>query len=154
MTRRTRSYSVVVASNHLQTDPISIASTSTATTPSISTVINTNHLFYLQNGDNPGMAIVTQLLMEQKYQQWSHAITLALSAKLKLGLIDGSISMPVLNSPTYALWKRCNDMIVSWLLNSISPDIRNDIVYLTTAKAIWDDLIVRFAQSNCLECFS
>lgn len=62
MTRNTRSYSAVAASNSTQPDPISMASTSTTTTPP---VIDVNHPFYLHNGDNPGMAIVTQLLTEQ-----------------------------------------------------------------------------------------
>lgn len=119
MTRRT--YSAVAASNSSQSDPNSMETTSLTTTSTVLSVIDANHLFYLHNGDNLGMAIVTQLLTEQNYQQWSRAVTLALSAKLKLGLIDGFIVMSATSSSMYAMWKRCNDMVVSWLLNSISP---------------------------------
>lgn len=61
-----------------------------ASSSSHSPVLDVNHPFYLHNGDNPGMAIVTQLLTEQNYQQWSRAVKLALSTKLKLGPIDES----------------------------------------------------------------
>lgn len=151
MTRRT--YSAVAASNSPQRDPTVMATTSTTSTPANSNVIDINHPLYLQNGDNPCMVIVTQLLTEQNYQPWSRVVMLALSAKLKLDLIDGSIVMPATSSAMYVLWKRCNDMVVSWLLNSISPDIRNSVVYLTIAKAIWDDLAIRFAQSNLPRVF-
>lgn len=35
-------------------------------------------------------------------------------------------------------------MVASWLLNSIPVEIRNSVVYSITAKAIWDDLTIRF----------
>lgn len=45
-------------------------------------------------------------------------------------------------------------MVISWLLNSVSPEIRDNIVYLPTAKAIWDDLETRYTQSNVPRLFS
>lgn len=52
------------------------------------------------------------------------------------------------NSPYINHWICCNDIVISWLLNSVSADIRNNIVYLPTAKMMWDDLSTRFSQSN------
>ncbi|XP_074374577.1 uncharacterized protein LOC141714986 [Apium graveolens] len=39
------------------------------------------------------------------------------------------------------------------LLNSIMPEIRSSVVYLTTAKDIWDDLAIIFAESNLPRVF-
>ncbi|KAK1402460.1 hypothetical protein POM88_002065 [Heracleum sosnowskyi] len=81
------------------------------------------------------------------------SFSLYCSAKLKLGLIDGSVSKPVGNTVHVAMWTRCNDMVVSLLLNSISIEIRNSVAYLSTAKQIWDDIAVRFAQTNMPRTF-
>lgn len=79
---------------------------------------------------------------------------IALSSKLKLGFVDGSYTKPAANSPLLSHWLRCNNMITSWILNSVSEDIRNSIVYMESAHAIWLDLEVRYAQSNAPKLFS
>lgn len=117
-------------------------------------VIDTNHPYYLRHSDNPGMMLVTQLLTDQNYNQWKRSIMLALSAKYKLGMIDGSLPRPASTSALLNHWTRCNDMVISWLLNSVSVEIRNNVVYLPTAKMIWDDLAARFSQSNVPRLFN
>lgn len=39
-------------------------------------------------------------------------------------------------------------MVISWLLNVLSPEIKFSLVYLDTAKAIGEDLNTRFSHSN------
>lgn len=73
---------------------------------------------------------------------------LALSSKLKLGFVDGTCIKPSANSPFLMHWNRCNNMITSWILNSVSVDIRNSVVYIQSAREIWIDLEVRYAVSN------
>ncbi|XP_074323717.1 uncharacterized protein LOC141660627 [Apium graveolens] len=79
---------------------------------------------------------------------------IALSSKLKLGFVDGSYQKPAANSGLMVYWLRCNNMVTSWLLNSVSPEIRNSIVYLHSAREIWLDLAVRYAQSNGPKLFN
>lgn len=81
-------------------------------------------------------------------------MTIALSSKLKLGFIDGSYTPPPANSPLLMHWTRCNHMVISWILNSVSSDIRNSVVYLDTASSIWRDLETRYSQSNMPKLFS
>lgn len=75
-------------------------------------------------------------------------MTIALSVKNKIGFIDGSILKPdgddldLLNS-----WIR-NNVVISWILNSISKDICVSIIFSDSAKEIWYDLKERFQQSN------
>lgn len=111
------------------------------------------HPYYLQNSDHPGMILVTQPLTDLNYSQWKRSMMIALSAKLKLGFVDGTHLAPTLDSPYFTHWTRCNDMVISWLLNSVSIEIRNSVVYLPTAKSIWDDLSTRFTQSNIARLF-
>jgi len=51
-----------------------------------------------------------------------------------LGFIDGTVQIPPAKSQPnhYASGKRCNDMILSWILNSISPELANSVIYSTT----------------------
>lgn len=44
-------------------------------------------------------------------------------------------------------------MVISWILNSVSTEIRNSIVYLPTTKHMWDDLAARYSQSNVPQLF-
>ncbi|XP_074327508.1 uncharacterized protein LOC141665422 [Apium graveolens] len=68
-------------------------------------------------------------------------------------MIDGTLAQPLTSTPLHPFWNRCNDMVLSWLLNSISTEIRDSVVYFSTIKEIWDDLSIRFSQSNVPRIF-
>ncbi|XP_074378371.1 uncharacterized protein LOC141719908 [Apium graveolens] len=102
---------------------------------SSSTVIDINHPYFLNSSA-------------------SRSVKIALSARLKLGFIDGSQTQPNDNSALLPLWKRSNDLVISWLLNYVSNDIRKSIVFMQTAKQIWDDLAIRYAQNNVPRLFN
>lgn len=135
-----RSYAATVASSSQ-----SMANTS---------IIDINHPYYLSSSDHPGLSLVSEPLTDQNYQQWSRSVSIALSAKLKLGFIDGSQSKPDANSSQLSLWMRSNALAISWILNSVTSEIRKSIVYMTTAKQIWDDLHLRYAQNNVPRLFN
>lgn len=122
--------------------------------PSTSTgLVTQNHTspYYLHPSNNPGTVLVSQLLTGDNYPTWRRAIRMALSAKNKMGFVNGTILKP--EGPEAAKWERCNDMVLSWLLNSISPDIANSVIYADTAKEVWDDLYNRFSQGNLARIF-
>ncbi|XP_074367095.1 uncharacterized protein LOC141707685 isoform X2 [Apium graveolens] len=141
-----------MASYAAATIGISLSTNSSTTSPT-STVIDVNHPYYLSNSDNPCIPLVTQMLTDQNYSQWSRSASIALSAKMKLGIIDGTLPKPLPTSTMYPLWFRCNDMVLSWLLNSMTIEIRNSVAYFSTAKRIWEDLAVRFSQTNMPRVF-
>ncbi|CAL2228141.1 unnamed protein product [Prunus armeniaca] len=72
----------------------------------------------------------------------------SLSAKNKLGFVDGSVKTPSSDDSKFPLWQRCNDMVLSWILHSLHPDIASNVLYAKTAAAVWTDLRDRFSQSN------
>ena len=117
------------------------------------TTIDINHPYFMSSVDHPGLALVTEPLPDKNYHQWNRSIKIALSAKLKIGFIDGTQAKPADSSPQLILWMRNNDLVISWLLNSMSTDIRKSVVYLSTTKQIWDDLEARYAQSNVPRLF-
>lgn len=106
--------------------------------------------YFLHHGDNPGHVLVSQLLTGQdNYIAWSRAMELAISVKNKLGFLNGSISKPSLSDQfLYNAWIRNNNIVISWIINSVSKEISSSILYAESAAEIWDDLKVRFQQRN------
>lgn len=58
------------------------------------------------------------------------------SARNKLGLIDGFINEP---SHEDRSWECANDMVISWLLNSMENDIEYSLLYYYSAKELWEN---------------
>lgn len=55
---------------------------------------------------------------------------------------------PPQNSILFDQWEQCNNMIISWILNSLDPDITQSVIYSKTAKSLGDELNHRYGQSN------
>ncbi|GKV47196.1 hypothetical protein SLEP1_g54116 [Rubroshorea leprosula] len=104
--------------------------------------------FYLHHSDSPGIVLVTQPLTGDNYPSWNRAMTMALEAKNKLGFVDGTINEPTSNSTLFTIWSRCNSMVLSWILNALSKDIANSVVFMKTACNVWINLKDRFSQFN------
>jgi hypothetical protein len=103
--------------------------------------------FFLHNGDNPGAVLVSQPLIGENYNTWSRSMTMALRAKNKLKFVDGTLVKPVDPDGAEA-WTRCNDMIISWILNSLSKEIAASVIYINTCSEMWMDLKERFSKKN------
>ncbi|KAA0035729.1 Retrovirus-related Pol polyprotein from transposon TNT 1-94 [Cucumis melo var. makuwa] len=60
------------------------------------------------------------------------------------------VSTPLAGSKGSLLsaWRCNNDVIASWIINSISKEIAASLVYGGIVKEIWDDLKERYRQSN------
>ncbi|KAL6337510.1 hypothetical protein AAG906_037103 [Vitis piasezkii] len=69
---------------------------------------------------------------------------MALTAKNKVGFVDGTISRPMSHDLIYGAWNRCNSMISSWIINAVSREIADSLLYLDSACDIWRDLNDRF----------
>lgn len=72
--------------------------------------------------------------------QWSMAVKIYLCWKLLLGYIDGIVTEPDVSDPRHAEWKTYNMMVMSWMLNSMEPDVSEGRYQLDIAKEMWDTL--------------
>ncbi|XP_070048846.1 uncharacterized protein [Nicotiana tomentosiformis] len=84
---------------------------------------------------------------------WRRAVIIALFAKNKLGFIDGTLVVPKADSRIQQVWARCNDMVLSWLLNSLSKEIAESVLYSQSTNDLWSDLEDRFSQANGAKLF-
>ena len=114
---------------------------------SSSTIEASNPLF-LSPSDNPSTVLVSKVFDGSGFSMWKRSMMLALSAKNKFGFVDGSTERPNETSETFHNWNRVNSMVISWLLNSLSKDIAESVMFLQTAKDIWSELNQRYEQSN------
>ncbi|CAN6695306.1 unnamed protein product [Malus baccata var. baccata] len=110
--------------------------------------IDISNPFSLHSSDQPGNILVSKTLQGDNYNTWSRAMRISLSAKNKLGLVDGTIDPPPETDKQFASWQRCNDMVLAWILNSVHDDIASSVSYYTLAADVWADLRDSFSQGN------
>ena len=73
---------------------------------------------------------------------------IALKTKTKLGFVDGSCSKSAVTSHLYDHWIKCDNMVVSWLLNSMTTELVEAFLYVNSAAQLWEELTECFGQSN------
>ncbi|XP_074326753.1 uncharacterized protein LOC141664697 [Apium graveolens] len=122
-------------------------STPSDTTPQYPNFIDTNaHPLFLHNNDQPGMVLISKKLTgSENYASWKRSLQIALSAKNKLVIVNGDFVAPAMDFPLYAHWKRVNDMVITWILNTVSDDISNIMNYMDSAALVWNELSERFS---------
>ncbi|KAF5477453.1 hypothetical protein F2P56_004093 [Juglans regia] len=105
--------------------------------------------YYLHPSDNPGVLLVSEIFSGDNYVAWSRSITIALTVKNKVAFIDGSLPQPnSTNSRLKIAWLRANNLVLSWLMNSIAKDIRGSLLYFNSAADIWNELKIRYLRSD------
>ncbi|KAJ0463519.1 putative RNA-directed DNA polymerase [Helianthus annuus] len=112
-----------------------------SSTPTLIGKLDIGDPLYLHPSDSSALTIVNiKLKGTENYSVWSSAMKLALEAKNKYGFIDGkcvkSENDPVLASQ----WDRCNSVVLTWLLNSISEELFLGQVFSKLASEVWTDL--------------
>ncbi|GJW82935.1 cysteine-rich receptor-like protein kinase 8 [Tanacetum coccineum] len=80
-----------------------------------------------------------KLTGSDNYGSWKRSMMIALNAKNKMKIIAGDYEEPAINANTRALWERTNDMIISWILNTITQQISNSLSFVNLALSLWND---------------
>ncbi|KAK9079684.1 hypothetical protein SSX86_001357 [Deinandra increscens subsp. villosa] len=112
---------------------------------SANNTIDSSNLLYLHPSDHLGLILVSKQFDGPSYGSWKRMMSIALSAKSKTGFVDGTITS---TTDTSALWKRCNDMVLSWILNTLSKEISKSVLYVENASQLWKELAYQFGISN------
>lgn len=114
----------------------------------------TDNPYYLHRNDHAGLALVTdRLTVPSEFHSWRRSVLMALNVRNKLGFIDGSIPKPASTHRDYGAWSRCNDMVATWLMNSVSKKIGQSLLFINTAEGIWNNLMTRFKQDDAPRIF-
>ncbi|CAH9106160.1 unnamed protein product [Cuscuta europaea] len=100
--------------------------------------------YYLGPQDRPGDYITPIRLHGENYDDWAGSVRLALKARRKFVFLDGSIKTYE-NHCTEEDWQTIHSMLVSWLMNTIAPEVRSTLSQYEDAKLLWEDLKERFS---------
>ncbi|KAK9099993.1 hypothetical protein Scep_023423 [Stephania cephalantha] len=74
--------------------------------------------------------------------------------KSKDDLLSESATAPKEDDPAYKSWKANNNMVMSWLINSMTPEIGENFLLYATAAEIWEAAKITFSSSeNTSEIF-
>ncbi|XP_075475242.1 uncharacterized protein LOC142505984 [Primulina tabacum] len=74
--------------------------------------------------------------------------------KSKDDYITGVATAPKEDDSTFKAWKANNNMVMSWLVNSMNPEIGENFLLYSTAAEIWEAAKVTFSSSeNTSEVF-
>ncbi|KAH0634455.1 hypothetical protein KY290_037862 [Solanum tuberosum] len=115
--------------------------------------IDVSHPYYLSASDATCMHLVNAIFDGSSYGNWKRGILISLSAKNKLGFINGSCPAPLKGSNMLKQWIHCNDMVIAWLLNSLSTEIAESVIYSQTAADLWNELEERYGQADGTKLF-
>ena len=110
-------------------------------------VISSNiHPLFLHNNDQPGMILISKkLLGSEDYCTWKRSMKIALSCKNKLVIATGEYKAPAEDSVLFPHWRKVNDMVITWILNTVSDEISNSMNYMDSAFDVWSELSERFS---------
>ncbi|XP_074357999.1 uncharacterized protein LOC141697493 [Apium graveolens] len=125
-----------------------------ASSSTTQTTYDVSSIYYINPSDASTMQLVSVKFNGTNYNNWKRSILLILTAKNKLGLVNGTLTISDITATDYTAWERSNSLVISWILYNIDETIAKSVFYLKTARAIWKDLEERFGRSSITELFS
>ncbi|CAB4314115.1 unnamed protein product [Prunus armeniaca] len=97
---------------------------------------------------NPNQRLSSVLLNEFNYLPWSRAVSLVLGGRSKLGFINGNIEVPDASSPTYESWLSKDQLVMSWLLNSMERKLAEIFSYSESSYKLWETVKEMYGSQN------
>ncbi|XP_074299748.1 uncharacterized protein LOC141630906 [Silene latifolia] len=99
--------------------------------------------FFVSQTDKPGNFMTTARLTLANFDDWSYSVRTALNARRKYGFLNGTYTEPI-PPCTADDWETIHSLLVSWLMNVITPEVKSLLPNYENAKLLWDDLHNRF----------
>jgi len=89
------------------------------------------------------MLVTTVKLTGSNYLLWAQVF------RIFIGKLAHLLQAPPATiDPTYVTWLTGNYFMITWLLNSLEEIISGSVMFLTTAKDMWDTLKVMYENEN------
>lgn len=98
---------------------------------------------------HPRLILIAKKLTEtEKFGQWRRATQIALFAKNKLVLVSGVFPKPDENFSLRAQFDKVNDMVITWIINTVSNKISDGMHFVHSVEEVWKELHDRFFSVN------
>lgn len=82
----------------------------------------------------------------KNYLKSSQLIFRTLNGKGKISHLTGA--GPKKGDPKFTAWDEEDSLIIAWLWNSMNPEISDTIMFLSTAKEIWDAIEQTYSKNK------
>ncbi|XP_022024616.1 uncharacterized protein LOC110924952 [Helianthus annuus] len=112
-----------------------------STSATLVSMIDAGGPLFLHPSDCANLSIVTiKLKGTENYTVRANSMNLALQVKNKIGFIDVSCRRSTTDEVLGRQWDRCNSIVLTWILNSVSDELYLGHVYSKLASEVWRDL--------------
>ena len=111
-------------------------------------------IYFIHPSENTSTPLVSEKFNGERFNEWKRSMIIELSAKNKLGFIDGIVIKPDESDEDYKMWERCNHLVISFILRFLDNELARSVLYFTTAKEIWQDLEERYDQTSGPQLFT
>lgn len=96
---------------------------------------------YLHASDTSNIPLISfKLKGTENYKVWACAMELALETKNKIGFVDGTCERPNDNNVLAKQWDRCNSVVLTWILNSVTEELYLGQIFSKNASVVWQEL--------------
>jgi len=104
----------------------------------------------LHPNENPSLVLAIPLLNGINYLPFmvSFYHYISLCSKHKIHFIHGALPHPADEDRDSIAWDCCKTMVMSWLINSVEPEIFKSILWFDTTSEIWKELKDPFYQGD------
>ncbi|KAL2893938.1 Gag-Pol polyprotein [Bienertia sinuspersici] len=103
---------------------------------------------YLHSSDGTSSVVVEKLQGSSNYRLWRRSLEISLAAKRKLGFVTGEVKRDPTDSYKQKCWDTYNNMVISWILESVTKSIKKSVMFVNNAELVWKQLEARFLVSN------
>ncbi|XP_024031772.1 uncharacterized protein LOC112094608 [Morus notabilis] len=129
-----------------ETDQSSLTSITSpsGSSPAITSAIRESNLIPVTNHKLNG----------HNYLQWSQSVMMFISGKGRDDYLTGAVAPPDKSDTSYKLWRSENNMVMSWLISSMTTEIGGNFLLYSTARDIWEAARETYSSSeNTLNYF-
>lgn len=103
---------------------------------------------FLHPSDGPLSVSIPKLQGSGDYRSWKRSFEIQLSSKRKLGFVNGTVTRSTTSEAEATQWDTCNNLVISWLHNNLSENIKQSVLFVNSACDIWNQLERRFSITN------
>jgi len=96
-----------------------------------------NSLFIHPSDGPNSISVPDKLLGAKNYRSWHRSMEIQLSTKRKLVFVQGTLTRSADDAVKAEQWDSCNNLVISWIMNSVCESISRSILYVESAREIW-----------------
>uniref|UniRef100_A0A6N2MZF3 Integrase catalytic domain-containing protein n=1 Tax=Salix viminalis TaxID=40686 RepID=A0A6N2MZF3_SALVM len=102
----------------------------------------------IDSDNHSSQRVTTVLLNGFNYLPWSRAVTIALGGRSRLGFINGKDKAPDSNSSDFENWLAKDQMVMSWILNSMERNLAEIFSYYQSSLELWEAVKDMYGNQN------